>query len=76
LCVAPCGDLALMECAHAMTGEPRYVLCAIARDGADDAITPFDHLAPGNPYEAYEPPLIDPARACAGPRVRARPGRV
>ena len=54
------GDLALLECADAMTGEPRYVLCAIALDGADHVITPFGHLAPGNPYEAYDPPLTDP----------------
>jgi len=40
-----------------MTGAPRCVICAIARDGADYIITPFGHLAPGNPYEAYEPPL-------------------
>jgi hypothetical protein len=51
------GDLALVECADAMTGAPRCVICAIARDGADYIITPFGHLAPGNPYEAYEPPL-------------------
>ncbi len=54
------GDLALVECADAVTGAPRYVICAIARDGADYVITPFGHLAPGNPYEAYEPPLTDP----------------
>jgi hypothetical protein len=28
---AACGDLALVECADAATGEPRYVICAIAR---------------------------------------------
>jgi hypothetical protein len=32
---AACGDLALVECADAMTGERRYVICAIARDRAD-----------------------------------------
>ena len=48
------------ECMDAMTGESRYVLCAIARDGAEYTITPFGHLAPGNPYEAYEPPLTSP----------------
>jgi hypothetical protein len=58
--VATCGDLALVECTDAMTGEPRYVVCAIARDRADYVITPFGHLAPGNPYEAYEPPLTSP----------------
>ena len=53
---AGCGDLALVECADAVTGEPRYVLCAIARDRAEYTITPFGHLAPCNPYEAYKPP--------------------
>jgi hypothetical protein len=28
---AACGDLALVECTDATTGEPRYVICAIAR---------------------------------------------
>ena len=28
---AACGDLALVECADAMTGEPRYVICALCR---------------------------------------------
>jgi hypothetical protein len=53
---AAAGDLALLDCADAVTGEPRYVICAIARAGAGCAITPFGHLAPGNPYEAYRPP--------------------
>jgi hypothetical protein len=41
---AACGDLALVECADAMTGEPRYVICAIAR-GEDYVIRLFGHLA-------------------------------
>ncbi|HRJ21590.1 MAG TPA: DUF6117 family protein [Bryobacteraceae bacterium] len=53
---AAAGDLALMECADAATGETRYVLCAVGRDGGDFLFTPFGHLAPGNPYEAYVPP--------------------
>ncbi len=57
---AACGDLALVECADAMTGGPRYVICAIARDRADYVITPFGHLAPRDPYEAYELPLTSP----------------
>ena len=28
-------NLALMECADAKTGETRYVICAVGRDGAD-----------------------------------------
>jgi hypothetical protein len=53
---AACGDLALVECGDAVTGEPRYVLCALVRHGRDDAITPFGHFAPDNPHEAYKPP--------------------
>jgi Family of unknown function (DUF6117) len=75
---AACGDLALVECADAITGELRYVICAIARDGADYAITPFGHLAPNNSYDGLRAAanLSGPRRACGGPRVRAGPGRV
>ncbi|MGB3830309.1 MAG: DUF6117 family protein [Mesorhizobium sp.] len=51
------GNLALVECLDAVTGEHRYVLCAVGR--ADDGgfiMTPFGHLADGNPYDAYLPP--------------------
>ena len=60
------GNLALMECADALTGEPRYVMCAVGRDGAEFVFTPFGHLADGNPFDAYLPPsdpLTDPAAA-------------
>ena len=50
------GNLALMECIDAATGIPRYVICAVGRDGEDFVFTPFGHLAEGNPYEAYVPP--------------------
>ena len=50
------GNLALMECTHAATGEIRYVICAVSRDGVDFVFTPFGHLADGNPYDAYLPP--------------------
>ena len=50
------GNLALMECADALTGEPRYVICAVGRDGAEFVFTPFGHLADGNPFDAYLPP--------------------
>jgi hypothetical protein len=49
------GDLALVECTDAVTSEPRYVVAAIAWDGARFVMTPFGHLASGNPYEAYKP---------------------
>ncbi|GGB11635.1 hypothetical protein GCM10011491_44410 [Brucella endophytica] len=50
------GNLALMECLDAVTGQARYVLCAVGHDGTDYMFTRFGHLAPGNPYEAYLPP--------------------
>jgi len=53
------GNLALMECADALTGDTRYVICAVGCDGNDHIFTPFGHLADGNPYDAYLPP--DPA---------------
>ena len=39
------GNLALMECPDAVTGEPRYVICAVGRDDGDFVFTPFGHLA-------------------------------
>lgn len=50
------GDLALMECTEISTGEIRYVICAVGRDGEDYVFTPFGHLADGNPFETYRPP--------------------
>ena len=49
-------NLALMECADAVTGESRYVICAVGRGGTDFVFTPFGHLADGNHYDAYVPP--------------------
>ena len=51
------GNLALMECQDTQTGEPRFVICAIGRDGSDYVMTPFGHLVEGNPYGAYVPPI-------------------
>lgn len=53
------GNLALMECADATTGQTRYVICAVGRNEADYLFTPFGHLADGNPYDAYRPPDPD-----------------
>lgn len=53
-------DLALMECTDTASGETRYVLCAVARElgqaEGDYVMTPFGHLVPGNPFDAYVPP--------------------
>lgn len=46
------GNLALLECTDAVTGEPRYVLCAVQYD-SEFSLTPFGHLHEGDPYSAY-----------------------
>ena len=53
------GNLALVECMDVTTGAPRYVICAVSRDHRGIVMTPFGHLADGNPYDAYIPPPID-----------------
>jgi hypothetical protein len=50
------GNLALMECTDAKTGETRIVICAVSQIHDEFTMTPFGHLAEGNPYEAYLPP--------------------
>ena len=39
------GNLALMECLDAVTGSPRYVICAVGRDDGDYVFTPFGHAS-------------------------------
>ena len=58
------GNLALMECTDAATGDPHYIICTVGRAGTDFLFTPFGHLADGNPFDAYLPPsepLLDPS---------------
>ncbi len=55
------GNLALMECTDSTTGEPRYVIAAVGRDRRGIVMTPFGHLADGNPYDAYLPPTANGA---------------
>ena len=51
------GDVALMECQLAATGEPVAVICAANRqvDG-DVEFAPFAMMFQGNPYEMLNPP--------------------
>jgi hypothetical protein len=56
---ARAGHLALVECKDAATGEYRAVIAAIVEEGDEYLITPFGHLAEGNPFETY----IDPGKA-------------
>jgi lysozyme family protein len=48
-----------MECTDAVTGVPRYVICAVGRDDGAYVMTPFGHLHDGDPFEAYLPPATD-----------------
>lgn len=43
------GDQALLECADVKSGAPRYVICAVDCNGGEYLLTPFGHLAEGNP---------------------------
>ena len=51
------GDVALMECELAATGEPVAVVCAANRqDDGSVEFAPFAMLFDGNPYEMLNPP--------------------
>jgi hypothetical protein len=50
------GNLALVECTDAATGDVRYVICAVGHAGTDFVFTPFGHLADGDPFGSYVPP--------------------
>lgn len=51
-------DLALLECHDAKTGEPRYVLAAVSQNPVTKQydMSPFGHLAAGNPFNDYTAP--------------------
>lgn len=50
-------NLALMECVDIVSGEPRYVVCAVGHSGEDYLFTPFGHLHEGDPFAAYVQPM-------------------
>ena len=50
------GDLCLVECRDAMTGQPVYALCAVNYDGEMVELAPLAKLFDGNPYEELVPP--------------------
>lgn len=52
------GNLALVECNDTITGDARYVICAVGRNRRGIVMTPFGHLADGNPHDAYLPPDV------------------
>ena len=56
------GDLALVECTDAKTGQPVYTICAIERhydehdNYTDYVMVPLAKMFDGNPYEELVPP--------------------
>jgi hypothetical protein len=50
------GNLALLECRDAKTGEYRAVIVAMGWNGEEYVMTPFGHLHQGNAFEDYIPP--------------------
>jgi hypothetical protein len=74
---AAAGHLALMECTDAASGVPRYVICAVGwqdgQHGGEYLMTPFGHLADGNPYELYIPP--DASSGSAGDQPEGPPSQ-
>ena len=54
------GDVALMECQLAATGETVAVICAVNRlPNGETQLIPFATLFNGNPYESVNPPKPD-----------------
>lgn len=52
------GDVVLVECKDARTGDYRAVIAAVVQlESGEYEISPFGHLAPENPYEHYMDPL-------------------
>ena len=54
------GDAALMECQHAITGEPVAVICAVnhSADGSYEFV-PLALMFSDNPYTTVNPPDAD-----------------
>lgn len=52
------GNLALMECNDAKTGEPVFTVCMVGRAGNGDYVfTPVAKMFDGNPYEELTPTM-------------------
>lgn len=55
------GDLCLVECRDAATGQPVFALCAVNYDGETVDLAPLARLFAGNPYEELVPPGLGEA---------------
>lgn len=50
------GDLALVECTDAKTGQPVITVCAVHMQAGEFVMTPLAKMFDGNPYEELNPP--------------------
>lgn len=56
------GDLALVSCLDAETGEPVAAICMVNRhEDGDYSFVPVARMIEGNPYEQLVPPKIEEA---------------
>jgi hypothetical protein len=74
---AEAGHLALMECTDAVTGEVRYVLCAVGWQDGEYVISPFGHVADGEvgsecraDFRRSVSQTPSPNRTCKFPSIR------
>jgi hypothetical protein len=55
------GNVVLMECKDAKTGELVACICAVNREDKEVEFVPFARMFDGNPYEQLQPPDPDTA---------------
>ena len=54
------GEVCVMECTDAKTGETVIAVCAVGRDANGDfQMTPLAKMFNGNPYEELLPPDVE-----------------
>ena len=50
------GDVCLLECTDAVTGQAVIAVCAVNRDGEEVALVPLARLFDDDPYAGLVPP--------------------
>lgn len=53
------GDIALLECTDAATGDKVVAVCAVQVDGLEVEMLPIAKLFNGNPYDELVPPAVE-----------------
>ena len=50
-------QVCIMDCVEKASGEHVAVICAVAKQGEEFALTPFARFFNGNPFELLIPPI-------------------